>query len=138
MCACEQKKGKIINISSIAGRRGLDGISHYSASKAGVIVLSQVIAMQLASYNINVYVICPGLFWTPMTLIAGKIMGETYPQFKDMNAVEIFDESIRMKIPRGRPQTPEAIGQAVAFFASDEANEITGQTLNVDGGVVFN
>jgi NAD(P)-dependent dehydrogenase (short-subunit alcohol dehydrogenase family) len=73
-----------------------------------------------------------------MTLTARKIMGITYPQFNDMNTVEIFDESIRMKIPPGRPQTPEEIGQAVAFFASDEANEITGQTLNVDGGAVFN
>ena len=58
--------------------------------------------------------------------------------FPRINQDEIFDKSIRMKIPLVRPQTSEAIGQAVAFFASDEAHEITGQTLNIDGGAGFN
>jgi len=134
----KQRKGKIINISSIAGRRETDWLPHYSASKAGVIVLSQAVAVQLAPYNVNVNTICPGLIWTSMSVVAGKIMSRTYPQFKDMNPTEVFNESIRTRVPLGRPQSPEAIGNAVIFLASDEASEITGQALNVDGGTVFN
>jgi len=132
-----QKKGKIINISSIAGRKGSDWLPHYSASKAGVIVFSQVVAIQLAPYNVNVNTICPGFVWTPMSVIAGKIMSQTYPRFKDMSPREVFNEIIRTRVPLGRPQSPESIGYAVVFLASDEANEITGQALNVDGGTIL-
>ena len=134
----KQKKGKIINISSIAGRRGADWLPHYSASKAGIIIMSQAIALQLGPYNVNVNTICPGYVWTDMSVVAGKVMSKTYPQYKDMNPTEIFSELTRVRVPLGRPQSPESIGQAVVFFASDEANEITGQALNVDGGAVFN
>lgn len=134
----KQKKGKIINISSIAGRRGSDWLPHYSASKAGVIVLSQVMAIQLGPYNVNVNTICPGFIWTPMSVIAGKIMSQTYPQFKDMNPTEVFNEIIKTRVPLGRPQTPDSIGQVAVFLASDEAQDITGQAINVDGGTVFN
>ena len=133
----KQKKGKIINISSIAGRRGSDWIPHYSASKAGVIVLSQAVAIQLAPYNVNVNTICPGFIWTPMSVTAGKIMSRTYPQFKDMSPTEVFNEIIKTRVPLGRPQTSESVGFAAVFLASDEANEITGQAINVDGGAVF-
>ncbi len=134
----QQKKGKIINIASIAGRRASDWIPHYSASKAGLIVLSQAIAIQLGPYNVNVNTICPGYIWTPMSVIAGKIMSKTYPQFKDMNPTEVFNEIIKTRVPLGRPQTPESIGNLAVFLASDEAQDITGQAINVDGGSVFN
>jgi meso-butanediol dehydrogenase/(S,S)-butanediol dehydrogenase/diacetyl reductase len=133
----QQKKGKIINISSIAGRRASDWIPHYSASKAGVIVLSQAIAIQLAPYNVNVNTICPGFIWTPMSVIAGKIMSKMYPQFKDMNPSEVFNEIIRTRVPLGRPQSPESIGNVAVFLASDEAEDITGQAISVDGGTVL-
>jgi NAD(P)-dependent dehydrogenase (short-subunit alcohol dehydrogenase family) len=133
-----QKKGKIINISSIAGRRGSDWLPHYSASKAGVIVFSQVMALQMGPYNVNVNTICPGFVWTSMSVIAGKVMSKTYPQFKEMNSTEIFNEIIRTRVPLGRPQTPDSIGNTAVFLASDEAKDITGQAINVDGGVVFN
>jgi NAD(P)-dependent dehydrogenase (short-subunit alcohol dehydrogenase family) len=133
----QQKKGKIINIASIAGRRASDWIPHYSASKAGLIVLSQAIAIQLGPYNVNVNTICPGFIWTPMSVIAGKIMSKTYPQFKDMNPTEVFNEIIKTRVPLGRPQTPESIGNLAVFLASDEAQDITGQAINVDGGTVF-
>jgi len=134
----QQKKGKIINIASIAGRRASDWIPHYSASKAGVIVLSQAIAIQLGPYNVNVNTICPGYIWTPMSVTAGKIMSKTYPQFKGMNPAEVFNEIIRTRVPLGRPQSPESIGNLAVFLASDEAQDITGQAINVDGGSVFN
>ncbi len=134
----ERKKGKIINIASIAGRRGSDWIPHYSASKAGVIIFSQVVASQLAHYNINVNTICPGLVWTAMSITQGKILATEYPQFRGMNPAEVFNENIRIRVPLGRPQTPESIGNAAVFLASDEAQDITGQALNVDGGIIFN
>jgi meso-butanediol dehydrogenase/(S,S)-butanediol dehydrogenase/diacetyl reductase len=134
----QEKKGKIINISSIAGRRGADWIPHYSASKAGVIVLGQAVAVQLAPYNVNVNTICPGYVMTPMWDTASKIMSKIYPVFKDMNADEIFEKVISTRVPLGRPQIPESIGHAAVFLASAEADDITGQALNVDGGVVFN
>jgi len=133
----QQKKGKIINIASIAGRRASDWIPHYSASKAGVIVLSQAIAIQLGPYNVNVNTICPGYIWTSMSVIAGKVMSKTYPQFKDMKPTEVFNEIIRTRVPLGRPQSPESIGNLAVFLASDEAEDITGQAINVDGGSVF-
>lgn len=133
----QEKKGKIINISSIAGRKASDWLPHYSASKAGVIVFSQAMAIQLAPYNVNVNTICPGFIWTPMSVIAGKIMSKMYPQFKDMNPSEVFNEIIRTRVPLGRPQSPESIGNVAVFLASDEAEDITGQAINVDGGSVF-
>jgi NAD(P)-dependent dehydrogenase (short-subunit alcohol dehydrogenase family) len=134
----QQRRGKIINVASIAGRRGSDWIPHYSASKAGVIVLSQAIATQLGPYNINVNTICPGFIWTPMWVVAGQVMPKTYPQFKGMSDTDIFKEIIRTRVPLGRPQSPESIGNAAVFLASDEAEDITGQAINVDGGSAFN
>lgn len=134
----QQKKGKIINVASIAGRRGADWLPHYSASKAGVIVLGQAIAGQLGPFNVNVNTICPGFIWTPMSVIAGKIMSQTYPQYKDLNPTEVFDEVIRTRVSLKRAQSPESIGNLAVFLASDEAEDITGQAINVDGGTAFN
>jgi NAD(P)-dependent dehydrogenase (short-subunit alcohol dehydrogenase family) len=134
----QQKKGKIINISSIGGRKGVDFVPHYSASKAGVIVWSQGIALQLAPYHINVNTICPGIIWTTMWEQGAKILEHTNPQFKGMELKDIFNAMVQHMIPMGRPQTPTDIGNAVVFLASDEASEITGQALNVCGGAMFN
>lgn len=133
----KKRKGKIINVASIAGRRGVDWIPHYSASKAGVIILSQAIAAQLGPYDVNVNTICPGNVWTPMSIVAGEVMAKTYPMFKDMNPAEIFNEVIRTRVPLRRPPALEAVGHAAVFLASDEAKDITGQAINVDGGCVF-
>jgi NAD(P)-dependent dehydrogenase (short-subunit alcohol dehydrogenase family) len=133
----QRKKGKIVNIASVAARRGADWIPHYSASKAGVLVLSQALAAQLGPYNVNVNTICPGNVWTPMSLVAGKVMSKTYPIFKDMNPTEVFEEVLRTRVPLRRAPTPESIGHAAVFLASDEAADITGQAINVDGGAVF-
>ena len=134
----EQKSGKIINVSSIAGRKGIDWIAHYSATKAGVIVFSQATALQLAPYGINVNVICPGIIRTPMWDRGAHVLATGHPAFKGMNPDEVFDACVQQMIPLGRPQTAEDIGNAAVFLASDEAREITGQALNVDGGVAFN
>lgn len=133
----ERKRGKIVNISSAGGRKGVDFIPHYCASKAGVIVLSQAIASQLAPYNVNVNCVCPGVIWTPMWEAGARALSYTYPQFKGMSLEQIFEAMMEHMIPLKRAQIPEDIGNAVVFLASREADQITGQALNVDGGAIF-
>jgi meso-butanediol dehydrogenase/(S,S)-butanediol dehydrogenase/diacetyl reductase len=134
----QQKRGKIINISSVAGRKGIDWIPHYSASKAGVIVFTQAIALQLAPYNVNVNTVCPGVIRTPMWDTGAKVLSQSYPPFKGMSPDDVFQAVVQNMIPMRRPQTAEDIGNTVVFLASEEAKEITGQAINVDGGASFN
>ncbi len=134
----EQKGGKIINISSIGGRKGVDFIPHYCASKSGVILFSQAVALQLAPFNINVNTVCPGVIWTPMWREGATAISYTYPQFKGMDPETIFEAMVEHMIPMKRAQTPADIGNAVVFLASSEADQITGQALNVDGGAQMN
>ncbi len=134
----EQKRGKIINMSSIGGRKGADWIAHYSASKAGVIVLTQAVALQLAPYNVNVNTVCPGVIKTPMWNTAAKVLSQSYPPYKGMSTDDVFNAVVQNVIPMKRPQTSEDIGNTVVFLASEEAKEITGQAINVDGGAFFN
>jgi len=133
----KQKSGKIINVSSIAGRNGVDWIAHYSAAKAGVIVFSQATALQLAPYGVNVNVICPGIIRTPMWDRGADVLAASHPAFKGMGPDEVFDACVQQMIPFRRPQKAEDIGNAAVFLASDEAKEITGQALNVCGGIVL-
>jgi len=133
----EQKQGKIINVSSIAGRSGSDSMPHYSASKAGVIVLTQAVALQLARYNVNVNTICPGFIWTSMWESTANILSHCYREFRNMSTNEIFKVLVNRMIMMRRPQYSEDIGKTAVFLASDEAKEITGQVINVDGGAFF-
>ena len=133
----KQKRGKIINISSVGGRKGVDFIPHYCASKAGVIVFTQAVALQLAPFNINVNSLCPGVIWTPMWKKGAKAISDTYPPFKGMAPDKIFEVMVNQMIPLKRPQSAQDIGKAVVFLASGDADQITGQALNVDGGAVF-
>ena len=128
------RAGKIVNIASIAGREGRPSLPHYSASKAAVINYTQSLANELARYNINVNAVCPGLLWTPMwEQVAGRY-GADDPQFEGVPPKEIFNSMVKANILLGRPQIPEDIGEAVAFLVSEDARNITGQALNVDGG----
>jgi NAD(P)-dependent dehydrogenase (short-subunit alcohol dehydrogenase family) len=133
----KQKRGKIINISSVGGRKGVDFIPHYCARKAGVIVFTQAVALQLAPFNINVNSLCPGVIWTPMWKKGAKAISDTYPPFKGMAPDKIFEVMVNQMIPFKRPQSAQDIGKAVVFLASGDADQITGQALNVDGGAVF-
>ncbi len=132
-----RRSGKIVNIASHGGRDGAGG-GAYGASKAAVIHLTQSYALQLASYNINVNVICPGSIWTPMWERIADRAKRNNPEQQDLTPREIFDAAIKERCPLGREQTPEDIGKAVAFFASDDALNITGQSLNVNGGTRMN
>lgn len=134
----ERHFGKIVNIASHAGRGGGTGGGAYGASKAAVIHLTQSYALDLAPYNVNVNVICPGTIWTPMWERIADRAKRNNPEHRHLTPREIFDAAIAERCPLGREQTPEDIGKAVAFFASDDAANITGQSLNVNGGTRMN
>jgi meso-butanediol dehydrogenase/(S,S)-butanediol dehydrogenase/diacetyl reductase len=126
--------GKIVNITSIAGRCGDNGLAPYSASKAAAISLTQSLAFSLGAHNINVNAVCPGLLWTPMwEKLEGIFRGNTDPAVVSERAA--FDAYIQSQCPLRREQMPEDIGHAVVFLASERARNITGQALNVDGGI---
>lgn len=112
--------GKIINISSIAGFIGFHNLAHYCAAKAGVIELTKQMALELGPYKINVNSIGPGAIKTAMT----KQVESDPKQLKEIIA----------RIPLGRMGEPEEIANVAAFFASDEASYVTGETIFVDGG----
>lgn len=128
------KHGKIVNLSSIAGREGRPSLPHYSASKAAVISYTQSLANELARFNINVNAICPGLLWTPMWEQVGGRYARDNAAYKGLSPRQVFDAMIAERIPIGREQTPDDIGDAAVFLASEDARNITGQALNVDGG----
>ena len=133
----ERRHGKIVNIASIAGRSGSNRNPPYNASKAAVINLTQSQARQLAPHNINVNAICPGLLWTPMWhRIASRDAMMPNPGGKTPR--ELFVEYVEAGTPLGREQTPDDIGNLAAFLASDYAMNITGQSINVDGGLTMN
>lgn len=119
----ERNSGRIVNIGSIAGKRGggLIGTTAYAVSKAGVIGLTKALAREFAGLGIHVNCVCPGLTITDMTR-------QIYEQNK---------ESCLRQIPLGRPATPDDIANAVIFLASCDAEYITGETLDVDGGVTM-
>ncbi|RKY54881.1 MAG: beta-ketoacyl-ACP reductase [Candidatus Neomarinimicrobiota bacterium] len=116
----KQRYGKIINISSVVGITGNIGQSNYSASKAGIIGFSKSIARELASRNITVNVIAPGFIDTPMTAVLSDGVKEDFIK----------------NIPLKRIGTPTDIANVVLFIASPLADYITGQVINVDGGMV--
>ena len=130
----KRKYGKIINMASQAGRTPSGtGNPAYSASKAAIINLTQSYAIELGPHNINVNAICPGSVWTPMCEKIAERIQKNNPDMKKITGRKIFEERVK-KIPLGREQTPEDIGNVVSFFMSDSAKNITGQSLNVDGG----
>ena len=134
----ERRYGKIVNIASVAGRVGSTTSGPYSVSKAGVISYTQSTALEEAQYDINVNAVCPGLLWTPLWRRIAVRHGVHRDEDKGMTAREVFDKYVQERTPLGREQTPEDIGNAVAFLASDAAKNITAQALNVSGGSHIN
>ena len=115
----KNKKGKIINITSVVGHTGNLGQTNYTASKAGIVAMSKSLAIEYAKKNINVNCISPGFIKTAMT---DKID-------------EKFKEIIISKIPSARLGEPEDVANAVIFLASSHSDYINGETLHVNGGM---
>lgn len=129
-----QQSGKIVNISSEAAWIPSPALMAYSAMKSGVVSLTRSLARQAAADNINVNCICPGVIWTTMWERIATSLVELNPRFKGMSPREFFDKNVVASRPFAREETPEDIGHAVVFFASEDARNITGQSLNVNGG----
>jgi NAD(P)-dependent dehydrogenase (short-subunit alcohol dehydrogenase family) len=134
----DQAQGRIINISSVAGRQGVEFLPAYAASKAGVISLTQSIALQLAPYHVNANCICPGIIWTSMWERLATYMTRSNPALAEVSSTDAFNGVVQQMIPFGKPQTVEDIGNTAVFLASDDAKEITAQALNVCGGIRMN
>lgn len=115
------KGGRVINVSSDAGRVGSSGEVVYSAAKGGIIALTKGLAREMARYQIRVNCVCPGPTDTPMF----------------QRASESLQAALIRGIPLRRLAQPEEIAAAIAFFASDEASYITGQVLSVSGGLTM-
>lgn len=117
----KQRSGRIINMSSVVGIAGNAGQANYASSKAGVIGLTKAVARELASRGITVNVIAPGFIETEMTEVLS----------------DAVKEASVAQIPLGRFGKPEDIAKTAAFLASDDAGYITGQVIQVDGGMAI-
>jgi NAD(P)-dependent dehydrogenase (short-subunit alcohol dehydrogenase family) len=128
----KRRSGKIINTASISGKQPEPHFLHYGVSKAGVIHMTKSAAAVLAPYNINVNAVCPGTTITDMSLMAtagrARLMGLS---------VEEAIKTREAQIPIGRRNQPDDIAAMAAFLASADADQITGQAFNVDGGLVM-
>lgn len=120
--------GRIVNVSSQAGKRGFPMLGAYCAAKAGVILLTQVLAAELGALGINVNAVCPGTVDT-------DLLNKDH-QFEQLVTAMggTFDQWLAREIPLGRVQTAEDVAAAIAFLMSDDASYITGEAVNVSGG----
>jgi NAD(P)-dependent dehydrogenase (short-subunit alcohol dehydrogenase family) len=133
----KRREGRIINIASIVGKSGESLIGAYSASKFAVIGLTQVMAKELGRYSITVNAVCPGYVWTPAWEKLAQWMKDNFVTLGEKSIEEIFQDRVKAVTPLGRPQSAEDIASLVAYLASEEARNITGQAINVDGGAVM-
>jgi 3-oxoacyl-[acyl-carrier protein] reductase len=117
----KQRSGKIINLTSIVALMGNKGQANYCAAKAGIIGLTKSVARELASRNVQINAVAPGFITTDMTAVLP----------------EAAKAALTQSIPLERMGTPEDVAGVVAFLASSDADYITGQVINVDGGMVM-
>lgn len=115
-----QKSGKIINISSIGGTKAIDGISNYSASKAGIMAFTKVLGRELIKNNINVNCIAPGIVKTDLLM-------------KDVS--EEILEALKAQVPAGRIGEPEEVADMVLYLCQEQSRYVVGQTFVIDGGL---
>lgn len=115
--------GRIINIGSIAGRRGMPNFGAYATTKAGLVLFTQVLAMEMSSHNINVNCVCPGLI-------------DTY-RMEDITRPGPVRDAVMSSIPLRRPGDPAEIGEFVTFLCGPGGSYVQGQTIHVDGGSVM-
>jgi meso-butanediol dehydrogenase/(S,S)-butanediol dehydrogenase/diacetyl reductase len=128
---------RVVAREMIKRKAGESLVSAYSAAKFGVIGLTQVMAKELGRYSITVNAVCPGYVWTPGWEHLAQWLKANFSTMADKSPEQIFEERAKTETVLGRPQTPEDVASLVAYLASDQARNITGQAINVDGGAVM-
>lgn len=131
------RRGTILMLSSVAGQIGSQTDPPYSAAKAAVINFAQCAAKDLASYDIRVNTICPGMIKTPLNRSVWRCWNDRQCEAERKTYEEWAEEKIGQVTPLGRWQDPDDIGEMAVFLASSRARNVTGQTINVDGGQVM-
>jgi len=119
----QKQGGAIINVSSIAGKRGFPNTTAYCTSNFGIQGFTQALAMEVAPHQIRVNAVCPGIIDTARMDVVGR--------------GEAWEKSIEQMVPLRRPGTDEEIGKFIAYLCTPDASYITGQSLNIDGGSVM-
>ena len=132
-----QRYGKIINVSSYSGRQGDPANNAYAASKAASISLTQAAAQELAPFDINVNAICPGNVWTPMWETEATRWCNSPENTEGLSPRDMFARVVKETSLFDREQTAEDMGNLAVFLASEYARNITGQSINLDGGAVM-
>ncbi len=128
------KGGRLINTASGQARDGFIYTPHYAASKFGVMGLTQSLAKEVALENITVNAICPGIIRTDMWAYNDKVWGEMLGDYKPG---ELMESWVQNNVPMKRAGDGADVAGLVAFLASEDATYITGQTINVDGGLIM-
>ncbi len=133
----EQRSGTMLFVASVAGQIGSQTDPPYSASKAGLINFSQCAALDLAPFGVRVNCLCPGMVKTPLNRSVWQAWADRQPAEARQDYEAWAAEKIARLVPLNRWQTPEDIAAMVVFLASERAVNVTGQTVNVDGGYVM-
>lgn len=132
-----RKQGTLVFLASVAGQIGSQTDPPYSASKAANINFAQCLAKDLAPHGIRVNVVCPGMVRTPLNERIWKAWNDQQPPDQRRSYEEWAGEKVRAVAPLGRWQEPEDIADMVVFLSSIRSRQVTGQTINVDGGQVM-
>jgi 2-hydroxycyclohexanecarboxyl-CoA dehydrogenase len=133
----ERRRGTMLFLASVAGQIGSQTDPPYSASKAGLINFAQCAAKDLAAYGVRVNCLCPGMVKTPLNRSVWQAWNDRQPPEGRQDYDTWAAEKITKLVPLNRWQTPEDVAAMAVFLASDRAANVTGQTINVDGGYVM-
>jgi NAD(P)-dependent dehydrogenase (short-subunit alcohol dehydrogenase family) len=133
----ERRLGTMLFLSSVAGQIGSQTDPPYSAAKAGLINFAQCAAKDLAPFGVRVNCLCPGMIQTPLNRSVWQAWADRQPPEARLDYEAWAGEKVQKLVPLGRWQTPEDVAAMAVFLASARAANVTGQTINVDGGYVM-
>ncbi len=132
-----KRQGTFVFLASIAGQMGSQTDPPYSASKAANINFAQCMAKDLGGHGVRVNTVCPGMVQTPLNRSVWQAWNDKTPPSERQSYEEWATKKIRATVPLGRWQSCDDIASMIVFLSSDRANQVTGQTINVDGGFVM-
>ena len=129
----ERRAGRVVSIGSISSKAAYPRFAHYTASKFGALGLAQVVAAEVAPFNVTINTVCPGVMKTPMqhSLVSQMLVTEG----GDFATEEAAESWFTSQLPLGRPQPVEDVAEMVAYLASDLGRNMTGGSYHVDGGM---